>query len=297
MIDYATTSWVRIVTSVRGTVLPRIFTRTAICVAIALVAAYCKAERGIDLTIPAMIHTLLGVALGLLLVFRTNTSYDRYWEGRKLLGCMVNRTRDLARQSAVYLKNDEARERAGGYIIALYVCIRHYLRHERRWDELADHLNSDEMAELGRRRAAPLLVSRWLTELVAKQADDGTITPIQQRLMDTNITAMIDLWGGAERILKTPVPFAYAHHIKVFLTLFCFTVPFALLNAMTWFAVAGAAVVAFGMFGIDEIGVEIEDPFGYDPNDLPLDTIGETIAVDVTETVARDAVVGTTYES
>ncbi len=83
---------------------------------------------------------------------------------------------------------------------------------------------------------------------------------------------LIDALGGAERIMKTPVPFAYAHHIKLFVLIFCLTVPFAMSSTMHWLTPVGAALLAFGLLGIDEIGVEIEEPFGYDPNDLPLES-------------------------
>jgi putative membrane protein len=107
------------------------------------------------------------------------------------------------------------------------------------------------------------------------------LTEHRLAVMDQNLTSFSDSWGGAERILKTPIPFAYAHHIKAFLALFAFTVPFALSDQMGWLTPVAAAAIAFALFGIDEIGVEIEDPFGYDPNDLPLDEVGATIARDV----------------
>ena len=114
MIEYGTRDWLGLVVRIRGTVTSRVFWRSMACVAIAIGAVYLKEMHGVDLAIPALVHTILGVALGLLLVFRTNTSYDRYWEGRKLLGGMVNRTRDLARQTAVFLRDDlEGRRRAG----------------------------------------------------------------------------------------------------------------------------------------------------------------------------------------
>jgi putative membrane protein len=104
--------------------------------------------------------------------------------------------------------------------------------------------------------------------------------------MDQNLTSFSDNWGGAERIMKTPVPFAYAHHIKAFLILFAFTAPFALVESMGWMTPVASAVLAFALFGIDEIAVEIEDPFGYDENDLPLDAVGETIDRDVGDIAA-----------
>lgn len=89
---------------------------------------------------------------------------------------------------------------------------------------------------------------------------------------------MTDALGGCERIRKTPIPFAYAHHIKLFVVLFCFTAPFAMSEAMGWYTPLVAGILAFALLGIDEIGVEIEDPFGVDENDLPLDAIEATIA-------------------
>jgi putative membrane protein len=298
MIEYRTRDWVHVVLRLRGTVLPRIVGRTAIAVAIALVAAYLKERRGIDLSVPVLVHSIVGVALGLLLVFRTNTSYDRYWEGRKLLGGMLNTCRDLARQTAAcFPDTPHVRRRVSCYVVAMYACIRRYLRDEREWSELKDLLAEDELHELRRRRAPPLVVARWLSNLLASEANAGRLSEERLRRFDENLTVMVNLWGGAERIVKTPVPLAYAHHIKTFLTLFCFTVPFALLNSMGWFTSLGTAVVAFAMFGIDEIGLEIEDPFGYDENDLPLDAIGDMLAVDVAETAEPEAQRGTRYDA
>jgi putative membrane protein len=297
VIDYPTRNWLGLLLRLRGTVLPRVLGRSTWCAVIGVVAAYLKERHAIDLSVPVLIHTMVGVVLGLLLVFRTNASYDRYWEGRKLVGAMVNTCRDVARQTAAFVADQQERRRAAGYVIALYACIRRYLRHEREWPELEPWLTSDERAELARRRAGPLLVSRWLSELYARENDASRLSHTRLRLLDANLTELIRLWGGAERIIKTPVPFAYAHHIKLFLTLFCFTIPFALLPIMGWYSALGAGVVAIGMFGIDEIGVEIEDPFGYDPNDLPLDAIGETIAVDVLETAEPEAEVGRTFDA
>ena len=282
MIRYEPRSWLNVVVRVKGTVLRRVALRTLLVAAMAATVAWLKNARGIDLSIPVIVHSIVGVALGLLLVFRTNASYDRYWEGRKLVGGMVNTCRDLGRQVASYLPDDqEARERAAGLIIAFYATIRRYLRGERDLPELAGVLSADDLRELDRRRAQPLGVAQRLTDLLVDRARRGTLSEERLRTLDSNITTMIGLWGGAERIVATPVPFAYAHHIKVFLTGFCFTLPFALVGTIHWFAVVGAAAVAFGMFGIDEIGVEIEDPFGYDDNDLPMDDIGGRIATDV----------------
>jgi ion channel-forming bestrophin family protein len=288
MVSYDTRNWVRILVSVHGTVLPRIVVRVLIAGAIGTAASVLAHEGVIDPSIPSSVHTLVGVALGLLLVFRTNASYDRYWEGRRLIGSIVNNARDLARQTRSFLDaaTPEVRAAQGDLIVAYYATIRRYLRNEREWPELAEQLGPDRMAQLAATRCPPVLVARWLSDGFVAEARAGRLSEQRLQVLDNAISDIMDFFGGAERIMKTPVPFAYAHHIKGFLTLFCFTVPLAMLHEMAWYTGPASAIVAYAMFGIDEIGVEIEDPFGYDANDLPLDSIGETLALDVRQGVA-----------
>lgn len=283
MIHYETKSWLRVLSRFHGSVVPRIAGRCVAVAAIGAAVAYLHLEQRWDLPIASSLHAMVGVALGLLLVFRTNASYDRYWEGRKLLGGMVNNSRDLARQTAAYLGEADpaVRARACTLIVALFATIRHYLRNERDLSDLDGLVTADQRVELETTGAPPLLVATWLTELYAGEHAAGRLTPHQLALFDDTLADMIDLWGGAERIMKTPVPFAYAHHIKGFLTIFCFSSPLGLLSALGWYTPLAAAIVAYGLYGIDEIGVEIEDPFGYDPNDLDLDGMNATIARNV----------------
>jgi ion channel-forming bestrophin family protein len=288
VIQYDTRNWLGILVRLDGTVLPRIATRVLLVAAIGG-AVTLLAHRGIaNPAIPSSVHTLVGVALGLLLVFRTNASYDRYWEGRRLVGAIVNNARDLARQTRSYLDQSPPQVRAAqrDLIIALYATIRRYLRNEREWPELAERLGAERMAALAETRCPPVLVARWLSDGLVAEARAGRLSEQRLQILDNAIQDIVDFFGGAERIVRTPVPFAYAHHIKGFLTLFCLTVPLALLPQMGDWTALASAIVAYAMFGIDEIGVEIEDPFGYDANDLPLDTIGENLAIDVTQALA-----------
>jgi ion channel-forming bestrophin family protein len=232
------------------------------------------------------------VALGLLLVFRTNASYDRYWEGRRLLGGIVNRSRNLVRQATNYIEgqdeaSQEARREVRRLTIIFFALLRQYLRKERDLDTLGAPLTPEEKKALEPIKVRPNLAAHWLSALLMNNLKEGRISEERLTLMDENLTQLVELWGGAERIMKTPIPFAYAQHIKGFLTLFCFTVPFALVETMRFFTPLAAAVIAYGMFGIDEIGVEIEDPFGHDPNDLPLDAISETIQNDTRDLVRQ----------
>jgi ion channel-forming bestrophin family protein len=286
MIQYETRNWVGILLRVKGTVLPRIAIRVVIAAAIGVAIAALHKKNIVHLAIPSGVHALVGVALGLLLVFRTNASYDRFWEGRRLVGHIVNNARDLARQMASYLDQSPpaVRARQADLVVALYASIRRHLRAEKEWPELAGRLSAEQLAALAAARCPPLLVARWLSDGLATEARAGRLSEQRLIVLDAALQDILDALGGCERILRTPVPFAYAHHIKGFLTIFCFTVPLALLPQMGWYTAVAAAIVAYAMFGIDEIGVEIEDPFGYDANDLPLDAIGDNLTIDVEQT-------------
>lgn len=280
MIDYDAKSWLRVAFAVKGTVLPRIALRIVMVAAIGVLAAWLNARMG--LKIPAIAHTLIGVALGLLLVFRTNASYDRYWEGRKLLGSMVNRTRDVSRQIAAYTRGEDAATRAHvlavrRYLVLFYRLAAQGLRSEKNLDAVAPLLGEGDREILEPVNARAYVALRLLTEHVRALHEEGKLSDPHVITIDGGVTALVDALGACERIVKTPVPFAYAQHIKVFVLLFTFTIPFAVVDVLHWGTPVAAAVLGFALFGIDEIGVEIEDPFGYDDNDLPVERIGDGI--------------------
>jgi putative membrane protein len=285
MIEYDPKSWVSVVTRLRGSILLRLIPRMLICAALGVAAVMLFRNEGTHL--PSQAHTLVGVALGLLLVFRTNASYDRYWEGRRLLGAIVNRSRDLARQ--LLGVDPAARAILGRQVPAFYWLATQALRRQTDLTALGDRLTAEERAALASvANRAPVMVA-WIGARIRAEVSAGRLSETQALLIDQNLTALNDSLGGAERILKTPIPFAYAQHIKIFVVLFCFSVPFAIVDVMGWSTPVVSAVLALALFGVDEIGVEIEDPFGDDPNDLPLDAIGGGIDRAVAEILATSA--------
>jgi putative membrane protein len=297
MIDYDAQSWWRIVLTVRGSVAPRLVVRVAISIGLGIAALWAYQNAGV--AVPPLAHTLIGVALGLLLVFRTNASYARYVEARMLLGRINDASRDLARQVASYvpsgadsvgLHRDLAR-----WIESFYWLLVQNLREEDRLEALGDRLEPSEVAQLRPVKARSLVIAGWISSRLSALHRQGRFDSEVLRAMDANLTAMVQAVGGCQRIRGTPVPFAYAQHIKTFLVLFCYTVPFVMVETLGLYTPIASAVLAFALFGIDEIGVEIEDPFGTDPNDLPMDRIGNTISASVGEVLAASR--GTAAES
>ena len=228
MIDYDHQSWLRIVLTVRGSVAPRLLGRVVVAAGLGVAALWAYRNAGV--AVPPLAHTLIGVALGLLLVFRTNASYGRYVEAREILGRAVNASRDLARQVSSYVPQgaagDALRRDLPRWMAAYYALLVQNLRDEDRLDDLAGTLEPHEIEQLRAVKMRSVVLSGWIGAHLGGLKESRSIGGSVLRLMDANLTMMVHVVTGCERIRRTPVPFAYAQHIKVFLVLFCYTVPF-----------------------------------------------------------------------
>lgn len=277
MIQYDPHKWLDHFFDVRGSLVREIGGRVAVCVIwSALVVAFHKHVR--DVSMPSLLHTLMGVAMGMLLVFRTSSSYERFWEGRKLWGGIVNETRNLVRGAVVNLKADpELVARITRWTAAFPWAAMHALRGTDGLGPQARELPGDKAKEVLDSQHTALAVATEISECLREGRDRGLISDYVMMTLDQNVQLLIDYLGGCERIRKTPMPFAYAVHLRRTLVLYCFTLPFAMVDSFGWTTVFDVAVLAYTFFGIEEIGVEIEGPFGHDDNDLPLEDICQTI--------------------
>lgn len=274
MIDYPRGRWVALTLAWRGTVLQRTLPGV---VALALLAVGLQLGRvvlAIDLEVPPLAHNLIGVALGLLLVFRTNASYDRYWDGRRQWGGIVNTSRNLVRASASYLP-DFAPEMAR-LAAAFPRALKQHLRGSRELGELPEDLRFEGNT--------PLLITRAMSRWIAEH--HATLPAEAARALEGYVALLVDHQGACERILRTPMPFAYVVHIRQLLLLYLVSLPFVVVPTLGWLAPPAVAFIAMGLLGIEEIGVEIEEPFGTDPNDLPIEAMCATIERDVKGLVA-----------
>lgn len=283
MINYDPHDWRSHLLDIRGSMLPEIMGRMVTCVVWAMLVTVAhevvpKYLPGFRLSVPTTVHSLVGMALGLLLVFRTNSSYDRFWEGRKLWGGMVNECRNLARQSDVYLQGSEDLRRE----LILWTASFPYaamssLRGSRVVAPCSSQLPAEQVQKVLQAQHLPLAVAGQITQVLRAARDRQVISDYLLGQFDHNINLLIGYIGACERIHRTPIPFAYMVHLRRALILYCFTLPFALVGDLHWWTIAGTFLLAFVFFGIEEIGVEIEDPFGLDENDLPLERFCQTI--------------------
>jgi len=283
VLDYNRNNWWKTIFSFNGSVLPSVLGRVGILTFFSIFVCFINdfVAARFDEKLPKLNligHQVLGISLGLLIVFRTNSSNARYWEGRSHWGMIVNTSRTLTRMAYVYGKNaDEYAMLLTAYV----VCLKENLRGSKNFKILDSLLNGRQFDRMMSATNPPSMVAMYLSDLIKKGIDDNSY-PLQiAALMEEQVIKLLDAQGGCEKIIKTPLPFVYASLIKQLLFLYLYTLPFALASEMDWATPIVVAVVGFGMLGIEEAGVEIENPFGMQLNDLPLEKICETISLDV----------------
>jgi len=284
MVDYDPHHWANHLFDIKGSLVREILARVSSCTTWALLVVLLDVLvrsqlPGWTIAIPETGHALIGVALGLLLVFRTNTSYDRFWEGRKLWGSITNECRNLVRAGSVLLQENPTlvRQLALWTTAFPYTAMYRLNRLPMRLGPAAQDLPHAEVDRVLRAEHVPLAVTLKLTRTLDEGNRTGLLSDFVQMTLDHNIQLLVDYIGACERIRNTLMPYAYVVHLRRALIVYCVTLPFALVRNFGWLTVLATLVVSYVMFGIEEIGVEIEDPFDEDANSLPLGTICGTI--------------------
>lgn len=273
--------WFKVALQLRGSVVPAILGRTAICGLFGVLISLLFHFK-LPVALPVLAGVIPNIVLGLLLVFRTNTAYERFWEGRKLWGNLVNCVRNLARQIwvAVGVEGEDDRLQKIAVLhmlVAFCVAMKLHLRQEPINEELKKLLPSAKYFTLKSMNHPPLEIAFWIADYLQQQQARSRLNIYQLNSMQQLLNQMVDALGGCERILKTPMPLAYAIHLKQLLLLYCLSLPFQMVGSLGWWTGPLVALISFTLFGIEEIGIEIENPFGHDANDLPLDVICTTM--------------------
>ena len=220
-----------------------------------------------------IMHGMLGFVISLLLVFRTNTAYDRWWEGRKQWGSLVNNSRNLAIKLAVIL-NDETDKSFFRKTIPSYASILNkHLKNEETGMMLFEGLDLKIDHEKHRPNQVAKMLFQKLNDLYAA----GKITGDQLIILNAEIQSFTDVCGACERIKNTPIPYSYSAFIKKFIFFYVMTLPFGYVFSLGYYVVPVVVFIFYVLASLELIAEEIEDPFGNDENDLPTKKISENI--------------------
>jgi putative membrane protein len=229
-------------------------------------------------------HSLMGIVLGLFLVFRTNTAYDRWWEGRRHWGGLVNSARNFALKLNAYIsrENQVEREWFSKMIPNFAFAMKEHLRSGVQFEEL-EPIDDDFIEMLKKYRHRPNKLSSMMYERVNTLYVKKQLTGEQFFNLDKELKDFIDLIGACERIKNTPIPYSYMMYVKKFIVLYIATLPFGFVTASGYITIPIVLIVTFILMSVELIAEEIEDPFGRDLNDLPMNELAVKIRGDVQE--------------
>jgi putative membrane protein len=288
-------SWIYIVVR-GGRVLPRINRRVLVSVAIAAVTtAVYHLIPALHVSLTPTPFVLIGLPLGVFLGFRNTSSYERFWEGRRLWGQLVNTARSLTRQVLTVV--DAPGEEPGleqlrrdlVHLVIEYVhALRHHLREQPPFGRLERAFGAAFVDRIRHEENLPLALLHELAERLRSARRAGWLDPLHVPLLEGSLISLTDIQGGCERIKSTPLPFSYTVLMHRIVAVYCILLPFGLADTIGWFTPLVVLFVSYAFYGLDAIGDEIEQPFGRDVNDLALSAISRTVEINLRRRLGED---------
>ena len=227
------------------------------------------------------VYSLIGFVLSLLLVFRTNTAYDRWWEGRKKWGELVNNSRNLAIKISALTDDPEIRAYFNRMISNYVFAMKEHLREGVKLEEL--DLTEEEKKELSQFDHKPNYIAQKMYAKLHAMKQSGKLTEENYIVIDVNLKTFSDIIGACERIKNTPIPYSYSMFLKKFIFIYVTTLPLAFVNTFGYYSSLVSIFVFYVLVSMEILAEEIEDPFGKDDNDLPTDDLCQKIKANVSE--------------
>ena len=290
-------SGIRLFLVVRGSILKRIRLTLLINTLSAILVTVVHGNFfALKITLTTIPFTLMALPLAIFLGFRNSAAYDRYWEARKLWGELVLRCRSLSRQCQSFIQPadlaqaaeaEAARQRLLYRTIAFVHALRLQLRDQTDYSEIRRWVPDAEWSQL---QAASNKHDRLVLEMgkeLGQCQRRGWIDPCLTVTLDNTLSALNAAAASCERIKSTPIPFSYTLLLHRTAYLYCFLLPFGLVGTIGFMTPFVVAIVAYTFFGLDALGDEIEEPFGMEANDLPLDTLCRAIEINLLESLDK----------
>lgn len=274
-------NWFKMLFIWEGSVLPQILPRLTLLLFTSIsIVAFKGTLFHYNIHLNPAPFTLFGIALALFLGFRNNASYERFWEGRRLWGALLNDTRSLARQALTISGYDPDSNEVNtfiNYLISFTYALKHQLRNTDASADLKERLSPLLHIKLSKAKYKPILIMKEMSVWVQNAKIDGRIDSIVQTAFDNNFDKLSDIVGGCERIASTPIPYTYRVLLHRTVYLYCFLLPFGFVESLDWFTPLIVVFIAYTFVALEAIADEIEEPFGTEPNDLALNEMTRMI--------------------
>ncbi len=236
--------------------------------------------------------TLFGIALAIFLGFRNNVSYDRFWEGRKLWGALLNTSRSLARQAQT-LTNDVKSEEVNtfvNYLISYTYALKHQLRQTDATADIERVSGADLATKMNAVVYKPAMLINEMGVWVQRLRKEKRIDAILSVSIDQNLNELSTIVGGCERIASTPIPYTYKVLLHRTVYIYCFLLPFGFVDSLSWMMPVIVVFIAYTFVALEAVADELEDPFGLEPNDLALNSLCRMIENTLLELSGREIV-------
>jgi putative membrane protein len=240
---------------------------------------YWKLEENSHVKNISIMHGMLGFVISLLLAYRTNTAYDRWWEGRKLWGSLVNNSRNLAIKLSAML-HDEHDKKYLRFLIPTYASI---LSKHLSDAEVGKILFEDVELKINHEKHKPNQVAQVIFKKINDLHQSGKLSGEQLIILNSELQSFTEVCGACERIKNTPIPYSYSAFIKKFIFFFVMTLPFGYVFSLGYYVIPVVVFIFYVLASLELIAEEIEDPFGGDANDLPTAKIASNIKKHVEE--------------
>jgi putative membrane protein len=274
MITYNPKDWFVLIIKFHKSDTFRILLPSLVCIGVyAAVIVYLNAHFfHLNTKNPTVMHSILGFVLSMLLVFRTNSAYDRWWEGRKIWGSMVNNSRNLALKLSALVDNGKDRTELKDLIVNYVFSTKNHLRNRYKQDEFTpiENIGLSEFADAAHK---PNRIAKSLYAKIYALHQNKTIGGEHLFILNEELRSFTDNTGACERIKNTPIPYSYNIFLKKMIFLYIITLPVFFASEFSYTTVPITIIVLYVFASIELIAEEIEDPFGEDDNDLPLDDI------------------------
>ena len=279
--------------ALRGSIIPKIYAQLLLVTILS--TAITIIQHWIPDSFPyygIATFTLLGIALSLFLGFRNNASYQRWWEARMLWGQLVYDARSLTRQILSFIDDDNEHgretQRTMVYLtIAFAHAVRHRLRGTPPWADIEPFVAAAHHDGIHQAKNVPDDIMRLMGKLLGDIRRQGLVSEQVIQNMDERLTSMTIVLAACERILNTPLPFAYMLLVHRTTYLYCIMLPFGLVASLGWATPLVCAVIAYTFFGLDTLSEELEEPFGLAANQLPLTALSRTIEINLREALGE----------
>jgi putative membrane protein len=243
----------------------------------------------VTVNIDPIFISLVGTLLSLLLVFRTNAAYDRFWEGRKIWGNLINHSRSMAMMLGAILPKDDVASRLffARHISAFAFALKSHLRNGQ--FERFRRFDSEIALQFHDAQHIPNAVATAIMDKIQDLYRSGALTPPDLLNVKSHHEALVEVIGVCERIKQTPIPRSYRFYIRLFITMYLCIMPFLLMDKYGYYTIPAVMFAAYVLMGIEMIADEIEEPFGFDSSDLPLDEMSINIMRNVFDILSLQA--------